>query len=161
MVAPAEFKEALSAWASGVAVVVADDAGHLYGLTVSSFTSVSLDPPLVLCCLHEANRLPAMIRASRRFSISVLADDQEAASTWFASPGREPTRGFTGGVPGAWTPDGQAIVADAAAWLACSLLSATEHGDHIVVLGRVEAAHREAGRRPLLYWDRGYRQLGR
>ena len=81
-----DFKNALSGWASGVSVVTTRDAGLAYGLTVSSFTSVSLDPPVVLVCLGHGNRLHEMIASSKRFAVSLLARDQEAASNHFASP---------------------------------------------------------------------------
>ncbi|MEZ4237824.1 MAG: flavin reductase family protein [Myxococcota bacterium] len=71
-VAPEGFREVLSRWASGVCVVTTNDQGMLYGLTVSSFTSVSLDPPLVLVCLANANRLVQMIETSRGFAVSLL-----------------------------------------------------------------------------------------
>jgi flavin reductase (DIM6/NTAB) family NADH-FMN oxidoreductase RutF len=151
-----DFKGALSRWATGVAVVVAEQDGKIYGLTVSSFTSVSLDPPLILACLSSYNRIGSMIQASGRFTVSILAENQQAASNWFAKPGREPTEAFTGGIAGEWTSTGQPVVAGAAAWLCCDLASAQEHGDHTITLGRVTAAN-SRDIRPLLYWNRGYR----
>ena len=97
-----DFKTALAAWASGVSVVTTNADGMLYGLTVSSFTSLSLDPPLVLVCLNKENRLPEMIEASGGFAVSILHRGQQEASNYFASRGRQPTEGFTD-VEGLWT----------------------------------------------------------
>ena len=75
-----DFKSALSSWASGVSVVTVNSGGMLYGLTVSSFTSVSLDPPLVLVCIGTDNRWHRMAEQAGEFAVSILAREQEAAS---------------------------------------------------------------------------------
>ena len=115
-----DFKNALSAWASGVSVVTTRDQGLAYGLTVSSFTSVSLEPPLILVCLGHGNRLSDMITASGRFAVSVLSRDQEAASNHFASRGREPEAELQG-VATTDTASGVPVVDGALAWLSCEL----------------------------------------
>ena len=92
---PEQFKAVLSRWASGVSVVTTNDDGMLYGLTVSSFSSVSLDPPLVSVCLSEGNRLVEMIKQSGKFAVSILGANQQAASQYFARPQRLPTPNFT------------------------------------------------------------------
>ncbi len=158
--APDRFKELLSRWASGVSVVTTNDDGMLYGLTVSSFSSLSLDPPLVLVCLANSNRILSMIEQSRDFAISILAADQVSASNYFARPGRLPTPDFTE-IEGAWTASGQPVVSGALAWMVCSLHATVPAGDHTIVIGQVaDAAVREHGE-PLLYYNRGYRVLDR
>lgn len=156
---PQDFKDALACWASGVAVVTADQDGLLYGLTVSSFTSVSLTPPLVLVCLAETNRMPAMLGGAGRFAISVLAEGQESASDYFARSGREPTRGFTE-IDGDWTPAGRPLVAGAMGWLGCDVHALHDGGDHTIVVGRVVEAAARVDARPLVYWQRAYRTFG-
>ena len=155
---PAAFKDAMSRWASGVAVVTTNHDGLLYGLTVSSLISVSLEPPLVLVSLHNESRLIAMLEASGRFAVSLLGEDQEAASRYFSSPGREPTEGFVE-IPGDWTELGQPFVAGALAHVVCRRHRAIVAGDHTLVLGEVVHASAEAARSPLLYFHRGYRRL--
>lgn len=155
-----DFKEALSSWASGVSVVATKADGLLYGLTVSSFTSVSLDPPMVLVCISHWNRMPALIQGAEGFTVSILARDQEDASNYFASPGREPTPQFHDDVPGDWTKAGRPIVHGAAAWLCCDLEHAIEAGDHTVFLGRVVQAVSDPAKDPLLYFRRGYGGVG-
>ncbi len=104
-----DFKNTMSTWASGVSVVTTRADGLAYGLTVSSFTSVSLDPPLILVCLGHGNRLCEMIGRSNRFAVSLLSRDQEAASNHFASRGREPKPELDG-VPMTSTDDGIPVV---------------------------------------------------
>jgi flavin reductase (DIM6/NTAB) family NADH-FMN oxidoreductase RutF len=151
------FKGVLSQWASGVSVVTTNHEGLLYGLTVSSFSSLSLDPPLVLVCLHNENRMADMIRDSGGFAVSILGEQQQAASNYFARPGREPTSDFTE-IDGTWTPWGQPVVKDASAHLVCHLHALIPQGDHTITIGRVVGARNQPGE-PLLYYNRAYRGI--
>jgi flavin reductase (DIM6/NTAB) family NADH-FMN oxidoreductase RutF len=151
----AGFKDALASWASGVSVVTTRAGGLAYGLTVSSFTSLSLDPPLVLVCVGNRNRLPAMIRDAGRFAVSLLAADQAGISAQLARSGRDP--GPDLGVPSAATSSGVPIVAEAIACIACDLHHELVVGDHTVIVGRVTEASARADREPLVYHRRGYR----
>ncbi|MCA9492116.1 MAG: flavin reductase family protein [Myxococcales bacterium] len=153
-----ELRSVLSRWASGVAVVTTNDGGLLYGLTVSSFTSVSLDPPLILVSLANANRLTSMIETSHGFAVSLLGADQEAASNYFARPGRLPTPDFTE-IAGEWTPSGLPVIAGSLGWLTCSLHAVLPQGDHTLVIGRVNGAGGDPDQQPLLYWSRAYRRI--
>ena len=155
----ASFRDVLAQWASGVSIVTTNDDGMLYGLTVSSFSSLSLDPPLVLVCLANTNRMVGMIAASRGFAVSILTSAQAAASNYFARQGRLPTPDFTE-IEGEWTPSGQPVIRGALAWMACELQSTFVEGDHTVVIGRVLETHTTTGGQPLLYWSRSYRQIG-
>ncbi|MCA9680272.1 MAG: flavin reductase [Myxococcales bacterium] len=158
MTTAVDFKDALASWASGVSVVATRAGGLAYGLTVSSFTSLSLDPPLVLVCVASRNRLPAMIRDVGRFAISLLSADQGAASSHFARAGREPSPSF--GVAEERTAAGLPVVAGAAAHLACDLHDQLVVGDHTIIVGRVTEAIARPDREPLLYHRRRYRTLG-
>ena len=153
-----DFKGALSSWASGVSVVTTKARGLLYGLTVSSFSSVSLDPPLVLVCLSNRNRLPLMIQDSGQFGVSILSTQQEDASAYFAMSGREPTDGFVE-IDGLWTESGVPVVQGSCAYVACKLHQAIEQGDHTVIVGEVLEAVSNDELKPLVYYKRGYRDL--
>ncbi len=152
-----DFKDTLASWASGVSVVTANEGGLLYGLTVSSFTSLSLEPPLVLVCLNNSNRLPEMIEGSRGFGVSILDRDQEAASNHFASRGREPSAEILE-VEMERTAAGIPVVSGALAWLECRLHDTILQGDHTIIVGEVTEARASGGEAPpLLYFRRGYR----
>ncbi len=153
-----DLKNALASWASGVSVVTTRSEGMLYGLTVSSFSSLSMDPPLVLVCVDNRNRFPSMVETSREFAVSILAREQEAASNYFARPGRQPTSTFTE-IEGAWTPQGQPVVAGAMSHISCTLHALVPQGDHTIVIGEVVEAVSDPDKRPLLYWRRGYRSV--
>jgi flavin reductase (DIM6/NTAB) family NADH-FMN oxidoreductase RutF len=152
------FKDALACWASGVCVVTTKTGeGLMYGLTVSSFSSLSLDPPLILVCIDNRNRFPAMVEESGGFAVSLLHTGQEAASNYFARSGREPSLGFQE-IDGQYTDMGQPVVAGSMAWLACTLHKAIPAGDHTIVVGQVVETFAGEGD-PLLYYRRGYRTV--
>jgi len=153
----ADFKDALASWASGVSIVATRAGGLVYGITVSSFASLSLEPPLVLVCVANRNRLPAMVREANGFAISLLSADQGAASAAFARSGREPTPDFD--VAEERTARGLPVVAGAVAYLGCELHSELVVGDHTIVVGRVVEAVASPDREPLLYYRRRYRTL--
>jgi len=156
-VASDDFKRALSRWASGVSVVTAEVQGAVYGLTVSSFSSVSLDPPLVSVCLANDNRCVSMIEAGGGFAVSILGAQHQGVSNAFAGRGREPTTTLdTIGL--SRTPSGHAVVPEALGWLGCSVHELVRAGDHTIVIGRVLATGTAPSERPapLLYFDRAY-----
>jgi len=153
---PSDFKDALAAWASGVSVVTVNNAGMVYGLTVSSFSSLSLDPPLVLVCLSNSNRLPQMIDEAGTFAVSILDRGQEDASNLFASRGREPTDDIDS-LGCRWTESGAPVVDGAMGWVACTLHDRIEQGDHTIFVGEVTEASADPGGKPLLYFRRAYR----
>lgn len=155
---PDDFKGALGSWAAGVTVVTTRHEDVVYGITVSSFSSLSLDPLLVLVCLADSNRLPSMIKSSGHFAVSILAEGQEAVSSWFAISGREPVEKFEEFGTIEWHT-GSPIVAGSIAHLDCRLEQAIPGGDHTIVVGRVLGAAFDANKKPLIYFRRGYRSL--
>jgi flavin reductase (DIM6/NTAB) family NADH-FMN oxidoreductase RutF len=151
------FKDALSGWATGVSVVASRCDGLVYGITVSSFTSVSLSPPLILVCIHNASRINEMVAKSGRFTVSILNTEQGDVSTAFATPGREPAQTFTECEQGT-TEMGLPCVGGALAVLGCGLHKAVVLGDHTILVGEVHEASNTEGD-PILYFRRGYRTL--
>lgn len=156
---PDDFKGALASWAGGVTVVATRHERLVYGITVSSFASLSLDPLLVLVCLQNTNRLAGMIEGSGKFAVSILADDQAEVARWFAVSGREPIPAFEefGTIE---MHTGSPIIAGAVAHLDCLLEQTMPGGDHTIAVGRVVGAASDPLRRPLLYFRRTYRKLG-
>ena len=158
-VLPDDFKGALGSWAAGVTVVSTKLDGQVYGITVSSFSSLSLDPLLVLVSIQNSNALAAMIPQSKVFAVSILADDQEAVSNAFSKSGREPGATLGEDVPTLDWHTGSPIVTGAVAHLDCHLESAIQGGDHTIMIGKVVGAAFDASKEPLIYFRRRYRGL--
>ena len=157
-VSPEDFKGALGSWAAGVTVVTTKHDNMVYGITVSSFSSLSVDPLLVLVCLADSNRLPAMIRDSKHFAISILAEGQDQISSWFSKSGREPVQHFEDFGTVEWHT-GSPIITGSVAHLDCELFQAVPGGDHTIMIGKVAGAAFDPTKKPLIYYRRGYRSL--
>ncbi len=152
------FKNALASWATGVTVLTAAHEGLVYGITASSFSTLSIDPLLVLVCIQRGNHLERMVPASGAFAVSLLAHGQEAASNHFAVSGRDPATELDG-FETFTDRTGSPILSGAIAHLDCELESLLPGGDHVIAVGRVVGAASDAGKVPLLYFRRGYHGL--
>jgi flavin reductase (DIM6/NTAB) family NADH-FMN oxidoreductase RutF len=151
------FRRALGQFASGVTVVTTRDAGGApLGLTVSSFCSVSLHPPLVLVCIDRRSDVNDGLRDTGLFGVSVLSEGQESVSRRFATPGRDKSDGFAFDEGRHHLP----LVPGALAHVQCRVRSRHEEGDHLVWVGEVIALDSRPGR-PLLYHAGGYRAIGK
>lgn len=149
-VSPDDFRAALSRWASGVTVVTA--AGPV-GMTVSAFSSLSLDPPLVLVSLARSAATHDPVLAADGFAVHILEDDQAEMSTRFASPvDRFDGLGFEVG------PFGAPLLHGGVARLVCERHATADGGDHTILIGRVVQVDVRAGE-PLLYYRGAYRGL--
>lgn len=150
-----EFRSALRHFAAGVAVVTTRDGnGHPCGLTASAFTSVSLDPPLVLVCVDRAATAHPAIEQHGWFAINVLAKRQEFLSRQFAASGGDKFAGVAfregrGRLP---------IIEGVLVALECRLVGRHEGGDHTIFVGEVEGASIRGGA-PLIYFQGTYHQL--
>ena len=150
-----EFRRALAQFATGIAIVTGrDPEGRPFGLTVNSFTSVSLQPPLVLFCLAASSELNAPLGHTRVYGVSVLSEDQQDWSTRFATPGADRFSGVElvdgeHGVP---------LVPGALVWLECRVSDIHPGGDHSIYVGEVLRLEARPGR-PLLYHGSAYRHL--
>ncbi|QRG04463.1 flavin reductase family protein [Xanthobacter dioxanivorans] len=149
------FRRTLGAFATGVAIVAAEaDDGSLVGMTMSSFNSVSLDPPLVLFSVaRSALCLPAL-KSARAFGISVLAQHQQELSTRFSRARGEKWAGVSH-LRGA---HGAPLVMDAAAHLECVPHALHDGGDHEIFIARV-LEHRAQASDPLIFHAGRYRSL--
>ena len=156
MIGPDDFRKVLSHFGTGVTVVTTCDADKRpTGLTCSAFSSVSLDPPLVLVCVdHKAQSFPAL-RDGSRFAVNILRADQEAVSRRFATS--KITDKFDS-VPHHITDLGLPLVEGALAHLECVTVARHVEGDHTIFIGRVERAGAPGGE-PLLYYRGRYERL--
>jgi len=153
-----QFRDVLGLFATGVAVITskAQDGARL-GATVSSFSSVSLDPPLVLFSMgRNAKAFPAW-EVVGAFTVNILAEDQSATSSRFA---RALTDKWEGIVPCVGA-NGLPLLDGALAWLECSSYARYDGGDHLIFVGRVDALTLRANTdvRPLVFFGGRYRQL--
>ncbi|MFY9556183.1 MAG: flavin reductase family protein [Blastocatellia bacterium] len=150
-----EFRTALSRFVSGVTVVTALDSDKRpAGITVSAFSSVSLEPPLVLACIDKNASLHGCLPEGSHFAVNILAADQEHVSRRFASKDEErfDGAGYKQGVSGAPLLDG------ALAHIECRVVHAYPGGDHTIIVGEVESTS-VGDHKPLAYYRGGYAEL--
>ncbi|MCW2830790.1 MAG: flavin reductase [Aeromicrobium sp.] len=133
------FRGALGRFASGVTVVSTVHEGIDHAMTASAFTSVSLDPPLVLVCSHKTSRFHDAVLASGTWGVSILAEEGIAASAWFAHRGRE-LESQLDGVEYHRGSSGVALLDDSLAWLECATHAVVDGGDHTILVGAVTGA---------------------
>ncbi len=145
----------LAQWASGVVVVTTTADGGRHGMTVSSFTGVALDPPLVSVCVTTHGTTGRIIRRSGVFAVNVLGGRHEDIGRRFSGPAAGDRFAL-----GDWTTatTGAAVLADAVAWMDCVVAACYPAGDHTIVLGRVRAAATPNPHTPLIYHDRTYHE---
>lgn len=150
-----DFRRVCGHFATGVTIISTCDAdGRPTGLTASAFTSVSLDPPLVLVCVsHKSQSFPAL-RDGGKFAVNVLRDSGEEVSRRFATTRLDKFDG----VPYTLSPLGLPLLDDALAHVECVTVSAYPEGDHTIFVGRVERARAGSGD-PLLYFRGQYQRL--
>ncbi|MEX2465633.1 MAG: flavin reductase family protein [Gemmatimonadota bacterium] len=142
---------------TGVTVVaVADASGDPWGLTVSSFTSVSLEPPLVLVCIDRTSDTHDRILEAPGFGITVLSAGQSAIASRFAM---DPAAGRFDDVAWDLGPAGYPVIGGSAAWLQCDLYEVLPGGDHSIILGEVRATgvSREP---PMVYHEGAFGSVG-
>ena len=149
----AELKNAYARWATGVTIVTVRSGDRIHGMTVSAFTEVSLEPPLVLVCIDRTSNTQPVIAAGGGFAVNILARGQEPLAKRFACRESEDRR-FSDlhcetGVTGA------PLLAGSVASLDCRLETAHEAGDHVIYVGEVVGL-RFSDADPLLFYKRGY-----
>ena len=145
-------------WATGVTIVTSVSGGERNGMTVSSFTSVSLEPPTVLVCLNKTTRTHHLVAESGVYGISLLASDQEALSNRFAGLEPDVADRFTG-VPIATAETGAPLLVGALAWLDCRVRQSMDTLTHTVFIGEVVDVQVHSEAEPLVYHNRRYRML--
>ncbi|WP_069063798.1 flavin reductase family protein [Sinorhizobium sp. RAC02] len=145
-------RDAFGAFLTGVTVVTTvDDAGAPIGFTANSFTSVSLDPPLLLVCLAKTSRNYATLTQAKGFGVNILSEVQKDVSNTFARP-VEDRFAAVDWRPG---PHGSPVFADVAAWFDCAAHDVVDAGDHVILIGRVEGFG-NSGKTGLGYARGGY-----
>jgi flavin reductase (DIM6/NTAB) family NADH-FMN oxidoreductase RutF/ADP-ribose pyrophosphatase YjhB (NUDIX family) len=145
-------RDAFGSFLTGVTVVTThNEDGAPIGFTANSFTSVSLDPPLLLVCLAKTSRNYAVLTEAKGFGVNILAEGQKDVSNTFARPVEDRFAAVE------WKkgPHGSPVFADVAAWFDCAMHELIDAGDHVVLIGRVEAFE-NSGKTGLGYARGGY-----
>lgn len=151
-----QYRDTIGLFASGVTVIVAGSGDDVRGMTASALTSVSLDPTLLLFCSGKSTHLSSYCEEGARFTVNILAADQENTSNHFAGADTTPEHGFVD-----WPEaEGPPRIEGCVAALACRIHKMLDGGDHWIVLGEVTALHREDDADdPLLFFSGSYRRL--
>ncbi|MDT7919737.1 MAG: 4-hydroxyphenylacetate 3-monooxygenase reductase subunit [Meiothermus sp.] len=145
------FRQVMRLWPSGVTVIAARFQGEARGMTASSFTSVSLEPPLVLVCVNQTAQLWPVLEQAGQFSVNFLPEGHEHISDHFAGRVIEGYQPLTNEDPPA--------LEGALATLHCKTWAIYPGGTHKIVVGEVAKVTLGEESKPLVYWNRGYRQL--
>lgn len=152
-----DFRDALGLFATGVAIITSSGSEGYLGATVSSFSSVSLDPPLILFSMGRHSKAFAAWESVEHFAVNILAEEQSALSTQFARAMTDKWSGvrMRAGIGGA------PLLADALVWLECKSYAKYDGGDHVIIVGEVLSltAKPAPDARPLVFFGGKYRQL--
>jgi flavin reductase (DIM6/NTAB) family NADH-FMN oxidoreductase RutF len=154
---PAVLRSVMAAYPTGVTIVTSSEGERLCGMAANSFTSVSLDPPIVLVCLQRGARTCDAAKSAGRFAVHLMAHDQVAAVRAFV--GRDAPRFSV--TPYDLDAHGTPILRDRLALLVCRLHRSDVVGDHDVLYGEVERCERAGERAPLLFHESALRMLPR
>lgn len=152
-----QFRQLLGSYMTGVTVITTRDAaGAAVGVTINSFTSVSLDPPLILFCLDKAARRFAAFEKAEHFVVNILADDQEHLSRAFAAPQYPELAANVFAADIGECP----VLQGTLGWLYCRKSAAHQGGDHVIFVGEALRIHQPpTAQKPLIYFKGDYRAL--
>jgi flavin reductase (DIM6/NTAB) family NADH-FMN oxidoreductase RutF len=150
VVSPEDFRDTMASVCGPVTIVTAMDGERPHGTTVSAFSSLSLDPPLVMVALDRGSDLLAIVQEVRCFGVNLLSHQQDDLALKFAKKGTDKFDGV------AWRAEcGVPRLDETGGWLACEVHALLDGGDHLIAVGRVLAAQPVAGA-PLVYHNRQF-----
>ena len=151
----AEFRRVLGQFATGVTIITAMDDDEPAGVAANSFTSVSIDPPLVLFCVGRDSTTWPRIERARRFAVNILGEHQQELSRLFATKGAD----RFGQVEWHLGVGGSPVLHDVIAYLDCQFWAEYDGGDHIIVVGRVLDLGVDHDAGPLVFYQGKYGQF--
>lgn len=154
-----ELRSALGAFATGVTVITTRGVDHPYGMTANAFSSVSLDPPLVLVCVISGTEGSVNIERNEVFAVNILNSEQEPLSRYFASRDRPRGRDAFRDIPHRTATSGSPILEGSAGYVDCHLTASHEAGDHVIYIGEVVALGLDPDTDPLVFHNGDYRFL--
>ena len=159
-ITPDQLRAAMRNWATGVALVTVGDRDQGHGMTVNSFTSISLEPPLILVSIERTTRTHHLALENGRFAIAILKADQEELSEIFAGRTPDNDNRFKD-VDVEYTPAGIPVPLEPMAVLDCVIDRTMDAGTHTLFIALVEHARISADGAPLLYFNRDYHRLSK
>ena len=158
-ITPEELRLAMRNWASGITIVTAEHEGTTHGMTVSSFTSLSLDPPLLSVSLYNSSRTHALVSAAGKFGVTILGNGQDEVSNTFA--GRVPDEGdrfadcdveyLNGKIP---------FIKGGLSFFECKVHQTVKMGTNTLFIGEIVASKATEGGEPLIWFNQKYQSLG-
>lgn len=156
-----KFRKALGHFTTGVTVVTVEfEPGKIHGMTANSFTSVSLDPMLILVCVDHRAKMLHLLEKKKCFGISVLKAGQEAISEYFANAEQSAEAEERLSIRYRRTPGGIPVLENTLLQLSCNVMASHIAGDHTIFVGELEEAEMHEGE-PLLYFRGEYRRIAR
>jgi flavin reductase (DIM6/NTAB) family NADH-FMN oxidoreductase RutF len=155
---PEQLRAAMRAWTSGVTVVTATHNGEQHGMTVNSFTSVSLEPPLIIISLQDSTRTRELVYHAQAFGVTILSAEQDEISERFAGRTADSERRMLG-VETETLVTGAPFLKGGLAYFDCRVRQSIDVGPNTMFVGEVVAARGTGEGRPLLYHNRLYRRL--
>jgi flavin reductase (DIM6/NTAB) family NADH-FMN oxidoreductase RutF len=156
-VEPEQVRRALRAWASGVTIVTAAHKNEQHGMTVSSFASISLDPPLLMVALQKTTRTSGMVSRAQAFGVTILSAGQREISERFAGRSDESNDRLEG-IEMETLDTGAPLIKGGLAYFDCRLRQTMDAGTSIIFIGEVVAARQFEGQ-PLVYHNRQYQRM--
>lgn len=159
-VSPTELRRAAGQFATGITILTVGSPRGPHGMTANSFTSVSLEPPLLLVSVDLRRRAHAYLERAERFAISVLSREHRELSDRFAGRQGEERQDSFADVPHTLTADGLPLLSGALAHFVCQRFAVYPAGDHSLFLGQVEELSYQPGLAPLLYFGGRYHAIG-
>jgi flavin reductase (DIM6/NTAB) family NADH-FMN oxidoreductase RutF len=155
---PEQLRKSMHAWVSGVTIVTATHAGEQHGMTVSSFTSVALEPPLIIVSLQTASRTHQLVSQAKAFAVTILGEDQQELSDRFAGRIGDAEDRMTG-LETETLITGAPFIKGGLAYLDCRVTQSIPLGTNTLFLAEVVAARGNGAGQPLVYHDRKYHKL--
>jgi flavin reductase (DIM6/NTAB) family NADH-FMN oxidoreductase RutF len=158
---PEKLRHAMRAWTTGVAIVTSIHEGQQYGMTVNSFTSISLEPPLISVTLKQLTHTHDLVVKSGVFAVTILAAEQKELSDRFAGKLPNITDRFDGVQTERLSPMEAPVFKDGMAYLRCRVVNSMPVGENTLFVAEVIAAQRQGEGQPLVYHNRDYWRLTR
>jgi len=156
-----EFRKALGHFSTGVTVITVErEPGKIHGMTANSFTSVSLDPMLILVCVDQRAKMLPLLQKKKQFGVSVLKQNQQAISEYFAKREHSFEAEQRLGIHYRQTPSGASVIDGTLLQMSCAAIASHVAGDHTIFIGEVADAVIHEGE-PLVYFRGEYRKIAR